>query len=467
MPRAAPRRDSAASPAPLTLAAALRLTGREHLALVGAGGKTRTLFTLARQMAPALVVTTTHLAVGEEARADAHWVWPPDISPAAARQALQHLPAAGVHLITGPARAGRWTATPALAVVHDWARARGWPVLVEADGAAQRDLKAPAAHEPAWPPRVDGVLVLAHAGALGQPLDAARVHRAARFARLAEIPLGARLTVEAVARVLRHPQGPLRSKPPGAWARALLRAEEPLAQARAGRLARALLATPSPYAAAAVMFTDPQGRARPLAVEEPRGGVVLAAGGARRFGGRPKVLLPWRGEPLVRRVARSAWQAGLRPVYVVVGAHAEAVTAAVADLPVRIVPNPAWATGLASSVRAAVHAASSSRPAPAALVFFPADHPHLPPTLPRALVEAHARTLAAVVAPRLPDGTRGQPVLFDRRTYADLLALQGDVGGRAVLSRYALLEVPWLDEAVGFDVDTPAAWARWQQEAGP
>ena len=450
-------------PAPsFTLAAALRLQGHEHLALVGAGGKTRTLFTLAHEMAPALAATTTHLAVDEAARADAHWVWDPHLTAAAARAALERWDRRGVLLVTGPEQGGRWTATPALDALQDWARDQGLPVLIEADGAARRDLKAPAAHEPAWPPQADGVLVLAHAGALGQPLDATRVQRPEIFAARAGLAPGARLTVDAVARVLLHPLGPTRGAPRHAWVRAVLRAEEPLAQARAGRLARALLTADSPYAAAVVVTTRPTGRVRPLAVEEPRAGVVLAAGGARRFGGRAKVLLSWQGEPLVRRTARAALEAGLHPVAVVVGAHRAAVQAAVDDLPVIVVPNPAWAEGLASSVRAAVQAAASWRPRPAALTFFPADHPYLPPTLAHALVEAHAATLAPIVAPLVMERQRGQPVLFDRVTFADLAALQGDVGGRALMRRYPVHGVPWFDEAVLYDVDTLEDWIHWQ-----
>ncbi len=448
---------------PLRLADALRLQGHEHVALVGAGGKTRTLFTLARELAPALVVTTTHLAREEAAQADLHWVWDPHLSAVAARQALDRWSRQGVLLVTGPAHAARWTATPALAAVQAWARARGLPVLIEADGAARRDLKAPASHEPAWPPYADGVLVLAHAAAVGQPLTAERVHRAERFAALAGLPLAARLTVDAIARVLRHPQGPTRGVPRGAWVRAVLRGEDALTQARAGRLARALLASRGPYTAAAVVHTTPRGQVRPVAVEEPRAGAVLAAGAARRFGGRPKVLLRWQGEPLVRRAARVAWEAGLRPVVVVVGASADAVTAAVADLPVRVVHNPAWRAGLSTSVRAALQAIVDAAPATGAVVFFPADHPHLPLRLPRALVEAHAATLAPIVAPLLMGQRRGQPVLFDQRTFTDLATLQGDVGGRALWRRYPAHGVLWLDEAVGEDIDTPQDWVRWQE----
>ena len=67
--------------------------------------------------------------------------------------------------------------------------------------------------------------------------------------------------------------------------------------------------------------------------------------------------------------------------------------------------------------------------------------------------------LAPIVAP-LVDGRRGNPVLFDRSTFPELLALTGDVGGRALFSRYPIEWLPWLDAAVLLDVDTPDEYRK-------
>jgi molybdenum cofactor cytidylyltransferase len=70
-----------------------------------------------------------------------------------------------------------------------------------------------------------------------------------------------------------------------------------------------------------------------------------------------------------------------------------------------------------------------------------------------ALVERHATTLSPLVAP-LTGGRRANPVLFDRRTFPDLLALTGDVGGRSLFARYPVEWVTWHDESILLDVDT-------------
>jgi molybdenum cofactor cytidylyltransferase len=81
------------------------------------------------------------------------------------------------------------------------------------------------------------------------------------------------------------------------------------------------------------------------------------------------------------------------------------------------------------------------------------------PTVIQALIEEHARTLAPILAP-LVAGQRANPVLFDRMTFPDLMALTGDVGGRAIFGKHRVTYLPWHDEALLLDVDTPQDFAR-------
>ena len=82
-----------------------------------------------------------------------------------------------------------------------------------------------------------------------------------------------------------------------------------------------------------------------------------------------------------------------------------------------------------------------------------------------AIREAHTRTLAPIVAP-LVDGQRGNPACFDRVTFPDLLSLSGDMGGRALFSRYAITWITWHDANALFDVDTIEDYERLNKNAG-
>lgn len=435
------------------------------LAFTGGGGKTTALFRAGREYlagaaGPALLTTTTHLALEQAGRADAHLI----LETPAALEAWIDSQTAGlpgqVLLFTGPViDDGRLSGLSfaALEQLRRLAADRGLPLLIEADGSRRRPLKAPADHEPAVPDGVDAVVVLAGLSGLGQPLSAENVHRPERFATLAGIHQGDLVTPQALERVLAHPQGGLQGLPPGARRIALLnQADTPELQALGSALAKRLL---GPYAAGMVASLQTSGV---HVVHERLAGIVLAGGGSARMG-QPKQVLAWRGRPLVWHAARAALLSGLDPVVVVTGHAAGQVQAALQGLPVQFAHNPAWEAGQSASVIAGLQALP---PDCGGALFLLADQPQVSPELIRALAEAHAADLAPLTAP-LVDGRRANPVLFDRVTFPDLLALTGDTGGRALFSRYRVAWVPWLDSQAALDVDTPEDYRRLVERDGP
>jgi len=115
------------------------------------------------------------------------------------------------------------------------------------------------------------------------------------------------------------------------------------------------------------------------------------------------------------------------------------------------VRNENWALGQSSSVKAGLAALPAWV---GAVIFLVVDQPQLPISLIEELVAEHSRSLAPIVAP-LVDDHRTNPVLFDCSTFPDFAALKGDVGGRAIFSRYKVSWLPWLDFSLAIDVDTP------------
>ncbi len=319
-------------------------------------------------------------------------------------------------------------------------------LLIEADGARQKPLKAPAQHEPPIPIWVPMVVVVAGLSGLGQPLSSEHVHRPEIFSKLSGLEMGGEVTGEALTTVLLDRLGELKNIPNGARRCLLLnQADSPELQSQANGLVPALL---TEYEAVVVTKLESH---LVHAVHERCAGVILAAGEATRYG-QPKQLLLWRGEPFIRAVAKTALAAGLTPVVVVTGAGAESVESALASLPVAIATNDQWRTGQASSIRVGLEAIP---PAAGSAVFLLADQPQVTPQVIRALVETHAGDLHPIVAPLIRDERRGNPVLFDRSTFADLLGLQGESGGRSLFSKHRVEYIPWHDDRLLLDVDTP------------
>lgn len=179
----------------------------------------------------------------------------------------------------------------------------------------------------------------------------------------------------------------------------------------------------------------------PAAPRPSLAGVVLAAGAARRMGGRAKGLIERDGVPLVRRVALALLDAGAGEVLVVTGHDAAAVGAALGRLPVRTVHNAHHATGRTSSLRAGLAALPAATTTVAIAL---ADQPLLEADDVATLLDRFARRgPARVVAPRVA-GQRGHPVIVEAVVCREVLASARDVGVREWVDAHPS-QVAWLD----------------------
>ncbi|MGF1426036.1 nucleotidyltransferase family protein [Kitasatospora sp. LaBMicrA B282] len=187
--------------------------------------------------------------------------------------------------------------------------------------------------------------------------------------------------------------------------------------------------------------------------------VVLAAGGGRRLGGRPKALLPFRGRPLVEHAVEVVRAGGCTPVLVVLGAAREQVLAEADLTGCTVLANPDWAEGMGGSLRAGLAALPPG--CSGALVAL-VDTPGVTPAAVARLVAAHRA--GAELAAASYTGRRGHPVLIGAAHLAEAAAgARGDAGARALLARRSaqLRLVECGDVAVPDDLDTPADLARW------
>jgi len=187
--------------------------------------------------------------------------------------------------------------------------------------------------------------------------------------------------------------------------------------------------------------------------------VILGAGKSSRMGGPNKLLMTFEGKPIIAHVADAAIQAGLSPVVVVTGHQGSEIRAALASRAVEFTDNPAFASGIASSVCAGVRALKDR--ADAALICL-GDMPRLRAETLRQLASAHDPVEGRTICAPVNGGKRGNPILWDARYFPELEKLQGDTGARHLLAEHedAVYEVPVADAGVLADVDTPEAFAQ-------
>ncbi|MGC8800462.1 MAG: nucleotidyltransferase family protein [Chloroflexus aggregans] len=185
-------------------------------------------------------------------------------------------------------------------------------------------------------------------------------------------------------------------------------------------------------------------------------GLLLAAGQSSRMG-QPKQLLLWKNRPLVAHIAHEALNSQLDGLTVVIGAAGEHVQAALRDLPVTIVSNPAYAAGISTSLAAGLRALPSDTTAAMILLV---DQPLVTSRLINDLIAAYRATPTALALVPMYQGQRGNPVIVGAPLFAELQTLQGDTGARTVFQRYTD-QIIWYqtnDPAIIIDADTPEAW---------
>ncbi len=454
----------------MKLAQALGIRDKQVVAFVGGGGKTTAMFRLADELVTqgkcVVTTTTTRIFASQIQLAPKHWRlergdWRLQMQQLrAALHNSRHLLIVGATTEDGKAFGVAPEMIDALVALEDEMDV----VLVEADGSRMRPFKAPAEHEPVIPHSTTLLVPVVGIDTVGKTLTDAHVHRAERVAQILNVPLGTILENEHIARVIANVNGGLKNKPASARVVPLINKVENAEQRRAAReIAVELLRNDSIDAVAIGAVKD---SALPITALQSRvSAVILAAGGSTRMRGQIKQLLPWGDTTFVGNAVRVAQASQVNEIVVVTGNRAQEVKTAIEQWgEIRVIHNPAWETGRASSVRSGIGALAANS---SAAIFINADQPFLSPRVLDAILETFSATRAPIVVPVYEGGT-GSPVLFARELFDELNALQGEQGGRDLLERYRahLARVEIADARAGLDLDTPEEYAAAQRIRG-
>ncbi len=198
------------------LTRALGIKTREVISLVGAGGKTTLMFRLVQELlrGEKKVVTTTTTRIFEPLRQETERLFiDPDeekIKDFLRRELKQYR---HITVATERLESGKLKGISPNSVNGLWGLQEVDAIIVEADGAAGRPVKAPRENEPVIPASTTLVVAILGVDALGKKLDDENVFQPERVSKMTGIPVGGRVTDEAMAALITHPEGIFRGAP--------------------------------------------------------------------------------------------------------------------------------------------------------------------------------------------------------------------------------------------------------------
>jgi molybdenum cofactor cytidylyltransferase len=193
--------------------------------------------------------------------------------------------------------------------------------------------------------------------------------------------------------------------------------------------------------------------------------IILAAGASTRMGGNPKQLIVYQGQTLLKRTLLAAMALAETPenpmpIVVVTGGNQEKITPELTGLPVAVVHNPDWQTGMASSVRVGLTTLLQDAPSLESVLMLLTDQPHVSPELLRRVLAVFNESGKGIVGCEYA-GQVGVPALFARRYVDELLNLTGDRGAKPLMMKHAddCATIRFDEGAV--DLDTPEDVAKF------
>jgi molybdenum cofactor cytidylyltransferase len=187
--------------------------------------------------------------------------------------------------------------------------------------------------------------------------------------------------------------------------------------------------------------------------------IILAAGASSRLG-TSKQLLIIDNDNLLTRTIKTSLTSEVIKTIVVLGAYAEMHRNAIDKLPVDIIINEGWQSGMGSSIKAGVqHALKSIRDADGVIIVL-CDQPMLTANHINTLLETHRQTGKTIIASRY-GSSNGVPALFQKSHFNSLINLDGKEGAKKIIQMHSS-DTMTVDFPGGeFDIDTQEDYKRF------
>ncbi len=189
--------------------------------------------------------------------------------------------------------------------------------------------------------------------------------------------------------------------------------------------------------------------------------IILTAGSSTRFGDKNKLLKPFMDSSILGQVVKTITNLPIAEVILVTGFENDKIAEAIKKSNVHIIHNREFQTGMASSIKCGISAASRKTEG---YIICLGDMPYITEDYIKKLLDSFIDSKAPSIIVPTFEGKRGNPVLFSKIFTDDLLRIQGDNGAREVIDKHSdsIIEVQIRKETYFFDVDTLADYDKFR-----
>ena len=183
---------------------------------------------------------------------------------------------------------------------------------------------------------------------------------------------------------------------------------------------------------------------------------ILAGGQSKRMGTENKLLVPINGKPMVVLASETVTASKANSVTVITGFEDQKIKEAIQNSNIHFAHNKNFQYGISSSVVTAVKSAPEDC---SAILIGLGDMPNITVSHINQLIDAYNPLEGRAICVPTWKGKRGNPVLWARRFFPEMLQLKGDFGAKELMGKYAelVVEVEMNDNGIVIDIDTPEA----------
>ena len=184
--------------------------------------------------------------------------------------------------------------------------------------------------------------------------------------------------------------------------------------------------------------------------------VILAGGQSKRMGTKNKLLVPINGKPMIALTAETIIASKASSVAAVTGFEHQKIQEAIKNSNIEFIHNKNFQNGISSSVVTAIKSAPEDC---SAILIGLGDMPKITVSHINKLIDAYNPLEGRAICVPTWKGKRGNPVLWARRFFPEMLQLKGDFGAKELMGKYAelVVEVEMNDNGIVIDIDTPEA----------